>query len=398
VKLPPRLSHVAAELAKTRWATALCDAQWRLVWVSDELKQVLRETDEDRLGYGRHVLDAWMSDTWMGQVTPESIHAETITNIPLMVRDTPGGKEQLAEIISRAVGGRKEDFTPLLEPLEAVAPPPVWATSIELVQDELPPMRVNYVVIRIVEENSTELLGTIFLFGSGLPATVLTLLTRGDEEMFTRMARLMEPGRRAAAVLFADMQSSAAMSRRLPSAAYFKLMRAVTTAIDAVVIEHKGIVGKHAGDGVTAFFLAEDLGSRSAAARAAIAAGRKIGDVCQRIAKEMAEMEGLVGTEDAIVNVGVHWGGMLYMGQLVTGGRLEVTALGDRVNECARIQESARDGEVLASKSLLEHLTDDDARALGFHPDTVTYRPIDELPGVTDKARRDAGAIPVTPL
>jgi class 3 adenylate cyclase len=82
----------------------------------------------------------------------------------------------------------------------------------------------------------------------------------------------------------------------------------------------------------------------------------------------------------------------------VTGGRLEVTALGDTVNEAARIQESARDGQVLASKSLLEHLSQADATALGIDPDAVIYRTIEELPTAGSKARRDAGTVPVTVL
>ena len=86
------------------------------------------------------------------------------------------------------------------------------------------------------------------------------------------------------------------------------------------------------------------------------------------------------------------------MGQLVTGGRLEVTALGDEVNEAARIQESARDGNVLASKVLVEHLSDEDARSLGIDPDSVLYRPVSELGSATTKAKRDAGGIPVTVL
>jgi class 3 adenylate cyclase len=199
-------------------------------------------------------------------------------------------------------------------------------------------------------------------------------------------------------VLFADLQSSAVLSRRLPSAAYFKLVRALTTAMDEVVVAEKGIVGKHAGDGVTAFFLCDDLGSDSAAARAAIQAARRITEGAARAAKEVGEETGLIESADCSVNVGLHWGGALYMGQLVTGGRLEVTALGDRVNEAARIQESARDGEVLASKSLIEHLSDEDAAALGLDADGVIYRTVGELDSATDKAIRDAGGIPVTVL
>ncbi|MDQ3955364.1 MAG: hypothetical protein M3285_07435, partial [Actinomycetota bacterium] len=106
----------------------------------------------------------------------------------------------------------------------------------------------------------------------------------------------------------------------------------------------------------------------------------------------------LIDPDACLLNVGVHWGGTLYIGQLVTGGRLEVTALGDEVNEAARIQESARDGKLLASKSLLEHLAAAEAAHLGLDPDNVIYRTVAELPGATSKAKRDAGGIPVTTL
>ena len=50
-----------------------------------------------------------------------------------------------------------------------------------------------------------------------------------------------------------------------------------------------GVVGKHAGDGVTAFFLADDLGSRSAAVRAVIEAARDISTATLDVAKELAQ-------------------------------------------------------------------------------------------------------------
>ena len=154
--------------------------------------------------------------------------------------------------------------------------------------------------------------------------------------------------------------------------------------LDAIVIEADGIVGKHAGDGLSAFFLAEDCGSKEAATGAAVDAAIKL--------REAARDTG----DGVTLNVGVHWGGALYMGQVVTGGRLEVTALGDEVNECARIQEAARDGAVLASKPLIERLDPDYAKRLGIDPDTAGYVTVAELPGATEKAVRDAGTIPVT--
>jgi class 3 adenylate cyclase len=75
-----------------------------------------------------------------------------------------------------------------------------------------------------------------------------------------------------------------------------------------------------------------------------------------------------------------------------------VTALGDEVNEAARIQQSARDGAVLASKALIERLADDDGARIGVDPEEVVYTMLAELPGADAKAVRDAGTLPVTEL
>jgi class 3 adenylate cyclase len=233
---------------------------------------------------------------------------------------------------------------------------------------------------------------TVYIYGANLPATLLALVAQGDRGMFERMARLTEPGRREAAVLFADIQSSGELSRHLSSAAYFRLVHELFTQLDQIVIDANGIVGKHAGDGLSAFFLAEDCGSREGAARAAVDAALHL----TKTARETGRRSELERAHDLALNVGVHWGGALYMGQVVTGGRLEVTALGDEVNECARIQETARDGRVLASKALIERLDPDHAKKLGIDPDTASYTTVAELPGVSEKAARDAGAIAVT--
>lgn len=98
------------------------------------------------------------------------------------------------------------------------------------------------------------------------------------------------------------------------------------------------------------------------------------------------------------VNAGLHWGPNLYMGQLVPGGRLDVTALGDEVNECARLQETARDGAILASKSFMEILSDDMCRDLELDGDGIVYQPLGAHDTATEKALRDAGTIAVCRL
>ena len=78
--------------------------------------------------------------------------------------------------------------------------------------------------------------------------------------------------------------------------------------------------------------------------------------------------------------------------------RLEVTALGDQMNEGARIEAAARDGAILASKDLIERLEADDVQATGVDPDEIAYTPLGELEGASEKAIRDAGAIPVAAI
>jgi class 3 adenylate cyclase len=231
-----------------------------------------------------------------------------------------------------------------------------------------------------------------------LPARLLTFVTRGSEAMFQRMAELVDPGRRQAAVLFADLQASGALSRRLSSAVYFQLIRALTTEMDAAIVRARGIVGKHAGDGVSAFFLADEFDSASEAAAATIEAAHQLRDRAARVAERIGNDTGLFAAADCRLNIGLHWGSTLYMGQIVTGGRLEVTALGDEVNECARIQGAARDGAVLASKALIERLVDGDATRIGIDSREVVYQTLAELPGADAKAVRDAGTLPVTEL
>ena len=407
----PQLAEVAAELEATRGASMLMDRDMNLVWVSDELHKLFGYPSDEELGMGKNVIEAYVTGVWSSMITLDSQMKIFVNDFPRVMYALPGGKDELKTIFRRSLPlwGKLEELNPdpnvdvdelvdqLFQGLEPTKPPPFYTSKFEFVQGDMPPATINEFCISLYDE-SGEQFGAAIMYAPALPASVLSFVARGDEAMYTRMTRLVEPGRHKAAVLFADLQASAALSRKLPSAAYFKLIRSITTAIDDVVCKQTGIVGKHAGDGVSAFFLVDDTDNDSAAVRAAIEAAREITVAAANAAKAVGEETGLVESADTVVNVGVHWGGALYMGQLVTGGRLEVTALGDRVNECARIQESARDGEVLASKSLIEHLDDADAEALGVDPDGVVYRAVAELPGATDKAKADAGSIPVTVL
>jgi class 3 adenylate cyclase len=386
----PELAEVARSLEATGWAAEIYDVQWRLKWVSTEILELTGETDPAELGYGEHILEHIRRGAFQSLISARSAASLLEVELPMVLHDTPGGKDEL----KRLAGGILDD---VIDRIEEKAPPTSWASQIEFIQGDLPPIPVNLLVTRLHSRNG-EHIGRLILYGPALPSSILSLVSRGDPAMFERMVRLVEPGRRPAAILFADVQDSSLVSKRLPSASYFRLLRGLITAIDEVIGRFGGIVGKHAGDGATAFFIADDFGSSSAAVKGAIEAAREIAVVARDVVKLADEELDAVVADDVRVNVGVHWGGQLFMGQLVTGGRLEVTALGDTVNEAARIQESARDGRVLASKSLLEHLSAEDATALDIDPDAVIYETIEELTTASSKAKRDAGTVPVTTL
>jgi class 3 adenylate cyclase len=221
-------------------------------------------------------------------------------------------------------------------------------------------------------------------------AMIGAVTSMNDHRHFGRMQLVARADRRPAAILFADLEGSSPLARRLPTPAYFALGRRLVRAADQCVIDAGGIVGRHVGDGVVAFFLAESLGSESAAARACIEAARGV----QLATRSVAERSGL-RIEDVVLRCGLHWGSTLYVGNITTGGRSEVTALGDEVNEAARIEACATGGRALASKALVERLGARDAAALGLDLTHLGYTALGDLTTATEKARRDAPAIAV---
>ena len=109
------------------------------------------------------------------------------------------------------------------------------------------------------------------------------------------------PPRRPAAILFADLEASSPLSCRLSTASYFALGRRLVRAADQCVIDADGLVGRHVGDDVVAFFLAESAGSKSAAARACITAARALRDAVSAVAAR-SDLQ----PEDVVLRFGLH--------------------------------------------------------------------------------------------
>jgi len=137
-------------------------------------------------------------------------------------------------------------------------------------------------------------------------------------------------------------------------------------------------------------FWPKTAGSESAAARNCITAARGLRAAVDGVA-DRTDLQ----PEDLVLRFGLHWGSTLHIGNITTGARSEVTALGNEVNEAARIEACATAGLVLASKDLIDRLGPDDADALDLRPNQLTYTALTDLATATDKARRDAPATTV---
>lgn len=289
-----------------------------------------------------------------------------------------------------------EPFKPFFEAATEIGSYGMLSDRFQYTVPNLPSLTVEFLLMGMRGRDG-ELLGVICVSQMGVRPTLVSLLARGDERMFERMAQLQEPTRCQGAILFADVQGSSRLSRILPTSTYFSFIRSLATEADAAIASNGGVVGRHAGDGVSGFFLMSESSDASHVAGSAISAARAIhahaGEQIDRLMSEAG-----LDRNDYGINIGLHWGASLYMGQLVPGGRLDVTALGDSVNECARIEEAARGGVILASKQLIEQLEPADAQQLDIELDSLVYRTISDLDGVSDKAVRDAGLIPVTTL
>jgi class 3 adenylate cyclase len=379
--LDPALARVVAAWSNAgHWATAV-DDRWRSAFFSEELRAFLgNDLPLGEFAFGSVYVEAQLSGR-AGLNSVEEIQAHLRHLGGWVLMDLPGGRDALRE----KVDPRLRDIVDGLEPRDDDA------VAFEIKTESFGHRVGAMVVAQRVRDASGRLVRTVTILKPSAGMNTLGMLaSAGNLGHFERMMRLMEATRRPTAVMFADLEGSTALAKRMPTANYLALVRRITSAADRCVVKAGGIVGRHAGDGFTAFFVAATLASESEAALACANAAREL----QAAMPNIATRHDLAA--DALsVRAGLHWGATLYVGGILTDGRTEVTALGDEVNEAARIEACATGGRVLASKDLIERLEPADAEALGIDPDQITYTQLADLDTATEKARRDAPAIPV---
>lgn len=385
----PMLAEMASALRAAGYWGWIVDPDWRLVYMSEDLRLSFGGSVEMvPVPLGEHLFGAVSVGLRLtGGFGPNSPEAwrQILSGVgDLVLHDTPGGRDELRPKLHPALQDVVEELSP--EDATVVS----WTSQGSGLHGDFV---VQHTALRI-RDSVGGLRGTVLLAKPGAGMSVLAAMAfERDPRHLERQQKVAAALRRPAAILFGDLEGSSALSRRLSTASYFMLGRRIVRTADRCVVDAGGLPGRHVGDGVVAFFPAELFESESAAVHACVSAGREL----RAAMIEVASDSGL-GAEDVVMRFGLHWGSTLYMGSITTRARSEVNALGDEVNEAARIEACATGGRVLASKPLIERLGADDAAALGVDPDGVSYTELSGLATATEKARRDAPAISVCEL
>lgn len=385
----PTLEEVAVSVRDSHDWAWIVDRAWRLRYMTDEHRASFAAgVGMIPIPLGAYLFGPEMagaSAQWITGLNRPELWGPMLRAVGgLMLADVEKSADQLRAEVDPALHGIFDE----LSPMDGAA------TSFLAVGTYLgSQFRVGAKVLRI-RDASGQVRGTLFLFqpavGMGVVGTMAFALDPGHLE---RMASVARASRTPAAVLFADLEGSSVLSRTLSTANYFAVGRRIVRATDQCVVDAGGLVGRHVGDGIVAFFPTDGFDSESDAAMACISTARA---VQERMGK-VATRSGL-DPDDLVMRFGLHWGSTIHIGNITTAARFEVTALGDEVNEAARIEACATGGRTLASKPLVERLDDRAAAELGIDRDRLTYTQLSDLVTATEKARRDAPAVAVCEL
>ena len=195
----PLLAEVGRALEEEDHTGEVLDSDWRIRYISAELRHMTGVYDDSGLGYGLPSLSRMHSRPEAWRATPESGAAWLLKEAPYYLHDRERGSRGdawLDENIAKA---------PELAADRAAA-------GLGLrIRNRLPSgqqITVSRVAIRPPAQRRVAGRHGRDLRRRRPRASVQTMLTRGDPGMFERMTALVEPGRRPAAVLFADLAAS----------------------------------------------------------------------------------------------------------------------------------------------------------------------------------------------
>lgn len=161
----------------------------------------------------------------------------------------------------------------------------------------------------------------------------------------------MEGEKRDIAVLFADIRGFTPMSESLETAQIVAILNEYLSLASSCIFQNKGTVDKFIGDAAMALFNApldlEDYTYR------AVKAGLDIATGVAAMQARLLEQYG----RTINVGVGIHCGEAI-VGNIGADFRLDYTAIGDTVNTAARLESTAKAGQIIISEAVYARVKD----------------------------------------
>ena len=138
-------------------------------------------------------------------------------------------------------------------------------------------------------------------------------------------------------MLFADVRGSTALSEKMTSMEFSKLINRFYVGATHAIAEEDGLVEKLAGDAVAAFWGAGFAGK----------------DYVAKTIRAAQNVSRLMQKQNIPVGIGVH-AGVAYFGAMGSAdGLIDISAIGEEVNTAARLASKAVAGEIILSEAAL---------------------------------------------
>ena len=161
--------------------------------------------------------------------------------------------------------------------------------------------------------------------------------------------KIMEGEEHEACIMFLDIRGFTEMSAQLPAASIVAMLNVFFGKITEIIQENQGLVNKFIGDGMLAFFIAEE-GSVNAALQSSV-------EICRAIEEmnRQRELADFVGERQIAIGIGLH-AGRIILGNIGSRRKLDFTVIGQPVNMASRIEAMTKHygRRVLVSRTVSE--------------------------------------------
>ena len=218
----PALAEAASALNVARAWAHVVDRDWRWVYMTDDVRLSLgRPPRMIDVPLGLHYFGPETADSEMNQraFRPETSGRCAVAGLgPWLLADARGGRAELREVLD----ARYHDLIDAIEPDDRsiVRSFPMPAYTVAGAATDL------LTTAWRIRDTRGRLAGTVIQTIPAAGMTMLgTLASAGDAGHFARMQSVAKAGRRPAAILFADLEASSPLARRLSTASYFALGR-----------------------------------------------------------------------------------------------------------------------------------------------------------------------------